>query len=383
MKPSPDVGLPRRTLLRPGDGFIAHQRLAHAAGFNLSNVTRVNVYFRAIDTRLDYLLHDFVRSPTPWVGFDGLQDLVPQGATYFDETAAKRKGKYEICASSSSEASGNYVLSDEQKRFFIQNGYVVLPNAVSTDLVNAALGIVNPAYANGDYHMNGKKRLGSKDPAPVFLRKIKKSVELRDLFFKSGLVNASEQLIGKGRVTLRENLADISFILPNEEFINQGMKMNESYPKRQWKLDQPMPDYKGLGADYNFFVAIALSDGHDVDENRGQLCVWPGSHFATHRTMSEVLREESPSTNVLPAFRKKKTDVGNPKRVLMKRGDAVIVHQRTAMAPGINLANRIRKTVSFRVIHPEFDEVLEEYSHAPHPFVGFEGIQGIVPDCMP
>lgn len=271
-----DVGEPRRTLMRPGDAFIAHQRLAHAAGINLSNIVRKNIYFRAIDVRLDWLLHDFVRSPTPWVGFDGLKDLLPEGATVFDKDAKKKAGKAAIAASSAPEKYGSYKMKDKQKRAFIKDGYVVLPNVVSDSLIEAALAIVDKAFEEGLYHMNGKAKIGSKDPMPAFLKKARKNKTLKDLFFRSGLVDASEQLIGKDHVTLRENLVDISFLPPNEEFVSEGMDMKAPYPKKQWKLDPLMYDHKGLGADYNFFVGIALSDGQDVDENHGQLVVWPG-----------------------------------------------------------------------------------------------------------
>lgn len=272
-----DVGEPRRTLLRPGDAFLAHQRLAHAAGINLSDIIRKNVYFRAIDVRLDWLLHDFVRSPTPWVGFDGLKDLLPEGATVFDKDAKKKAGKAAIAASSAPEKYGRYKMTDKQKRAFIRDGYVILPHAVSNDLIEAVLAVLDKAFEDGLYHMNGKARIGSKDPVPAFLKQTRKNRKLKDLFFRSGLVDASEQLIGVDHVTLRENLADISFMLPNEEFISEGMDMKAPYPKKQWKLDPLMPDSKGLGADYNFFVGIALSEGQDVDENRGQLVVWPGT----------------------------------------------------------------------------------------------------------
>lgn len=271
-----DVGEPRRALMHPGDAFIAHQRLAHAAGINLSDTIRKNVYFRAIDVRLDWLLHDFVRSPTPWVGFNGLKDLLPEGVTEFDKDAKKKAGKAAIAASSAPEKYGSYKMTKKQKKEFIKEGYVVLPDVVSMDLVEAALSVADKAFEDGLYHMNGRKRIGSNDPVPAFLKKVRKNRTLKDLFFKSGLVDASEQLIGKDHVTLRENLADISFMLPNEEFVSEGMDMKAPYPKKQWRLDPLMPDFKGLGADYNFYVGIALSDGQDVDENRGQLVVWPG-----------------------------------------------------------------------------------------------------------
>eukprot|EP00177_Eucheuma_denticulatum_P001174 GFKZ01002124.1.p1 GENE.GFKZ01002124.1~~GFKZ01002124.1.p1 ORF type:complete len:807 (+),score=134.79 GFKZ01002124.1:63-2483(+) len=273
-----DVGDPERALLRPGDVFIAHQRLAHAAGINLSDVVRINVYFRAIDKRLDSLLHDFVRSPTPWVGFDGLKDLLPERVTEFDMNAGKKKGRMEIAASSCPEESGSYGLTNEMKEAFVRDGYVVLPEVVSPKLVSAALSATDKAYGEGFYHSNGNKRLGSRDPIPAFLRKVKRKAVVKDLFFKSGLVHACEQLLGNDRVTLREDMADISYVPANEEFVQQGMDKTAAYPKKQWKLSLPRQDYKGVGADFNLLVGVAISEGLDEDENRGQLTVWPGMY---------------------------------------------------------------------------------------------------------
>lgn len=70
-----DCGEPVRLLLQPGDVFVAHQRLAHASGINLTNETTKNVLFRILHTELDDILPVFTRSRTPFYGFEGLDDL--------------------------------------------------------------------------------------------------------------------------------------------------------------------------------------------------------------------------------------------------------------------------------------------------------------------
>lgn len=95
-----------------------------------------------------------------------------------------------------------------------------------------------------------------------------------------------------------------------------------------------------------------------------------------------VIGSQSPTDNIMPAFRKKKLNLGDPKRVLTKPGDVVVVHQRVGFAPGINLSDNVRKMVFFRIIHTEFDHLLEEYSHAPLPFVGYEPIQELVKEVL-
>lgn len=80
----PDCGEPQRALLHRGDAFIAHQRLAHAPGVNLWDKPRKNVYFRVIHSLIDDILEQQMSSPTPWVGFSGLEGFVPEGATEYE-----------------------------------------------------------------------------------------------------------------------------------------------------------------------------------------------------------------------------------------------------------------------------------------------------------
>lgn len=65
-----------RLLLQPGDVFVAHQRLAHASGINLTNKAAKNVLFRILPAAdLDDILPVFARSRKPFYGFEGLEDL--------------------------------------------------------------------------------------------------------------------------------------------------------------------------------------------------------------------------------------------------------------------------------------------------------------------
>lgn len=260
--------------------MIAHQRLSHCAGINLVDDVRCNIYFRIVHRDWDDLLDDFVKSPTPWVGFAGLQDFLPKGATDWDREGGAKKGKHKLAASSTGEGCGTLKLTPAQKRSFVKDGYVVLPGAVSAEMVGQALAVVDSAFKNKKYASNGKKRFGSNYPFPLFLKPIKRNQKVRDLFFKSGLVDASEQLIGEGHVTLRENMPDVSFNAQSELAVEEGMGLAEPFPSRKWQMQSGQGFYKGSGGDCNFMVGVALSDGQDVDENRGQFTVWPGKFHA-------------------------------------------------------------------------------------------------------
>lgn len=92
--------------------------------------------------------------------------------------------------------------------------------------------------------------------------------------------------------------------------------------------------------------------------------------------------EKGPPESVMRTFRSKKIDCGKPKRLLVKPGDAFIVHQRLGIAQGINLSDQVRKAVYFRVVHTDFDELLDDFLEAQVPFTGFEPIQDIVADVL-
>lgn len=72
----PDMGQPMRTLLRPGDAIIAHQRLGHAGGINLHERTRKNLYFRVHHRKHDEFLQQILEGCSVFTEFEGIHDMV-------------------------------------------------------------------------------------------------------------------------------------------------------------------------------------------------------------------------------------------------------------------------------------------------------------------
>lgn len=169
-----DVGIPRRALLRPGDAFIAHQRLAHSAGFNLSDIIRKNVYFRVMRHGHAEHISRFIQSETPWVGFNGLNGFVPDGQTHqtgnslvgtrtdFDDEvealvtgeedhsdrdgAASRLENLQNMLSARSighsfkpAIRSQLLVSTSQKESFLRDGYLILRKIVRKNLLSKAI----------------------------------------------------------------------------------------------------------------------------------------------------------------------------------------------------------------------------------------------------
>lgn len=168
------------------------------------------------------------------------------------------------------------VLSDAQKRAFIKDGYVVLPDVVNSGLVNAALDWTDLAYAEGKYSRVGASRQGSAVPVAVFDTPVKQSHKVTDLFFKTNLYLAVQELLGEGNASIRDNKAQIAYTDTDDLFVKQGMSMNAPIPKDDWHIDIGSGPFSPLSSDFFLLVGVALSHGQDVDKNHGQYIVWPG-----------------------------------------------------------------------------------------------------------
>lgn len=168
-------------------------------------------------------------------------------------------------------------LTDEQKEAFVRDGFVILPGFVPTELVDAAESRIDTAYENGRYNRMIKKLLGRDQPTPNFYKPIKQSQEVMDLMYKTGLYEVAEDLVGEGHAVIRDDLAQIAVTFPCQHFIDEGMDINEPQPKRKWHIDAGQGKYAAQGTDFSFLMGVALSDGQEVDENRGQFTVWPGT----------------------------------------------------------------------------------------------------------
>lgn len=77
-KHKPDIGEPIRVLLSPGDVVIAHQRLGHGGGVNLTEATRINLYYRVHHVRHEQLLDAYMRGSV-FTECGGLRGLLDEG----------------------------------------------------------------------------------------------------------------------------------------------------------------------------------------------------------------------------------------------------------------------------------------------------------------
>lgn len=77
-------------------------------------------------------------------------------------------------------------------------------------------------------------------------------------------------------------------------------------------------------------------------------------------------------------FRNSNLDVGDPRRVLLRRGDAVLAHQRLAHCAGPNGGDVIRTNVYFRVGRRDFDEHANSYCVSRSPWLLFDPLKAFI-----
>jgi len=163
-------------------------------------------------------------------------------------------------------------LTEEQKRSFIKDGFLVLRDIIPLDLVQIALDHCDTAYAEGEYVV---KDPNGADPIPTFNDNVQKTPAIANLMTESRLFEACEDLIGTGKAKFGKR-AQIAFRLTDQRMLRKKMGLTEPMPKHRWHIDGGNGKYKDTASAFTLLVGVCLSPGQDVDENRGQFNVWPG-----------------------------------------------------------------------------------------------------------
>eukprot|EP00177_Eucheuma_denticulatum_P005946 GFKZ01010842.1.p1 GENE.GFKZ01010842.1~~GFKZ01010842.1.p1 ORF type:complete len:273 (+),score=37.71 GFKZ01010842.1:100-918(+) len=270
------------------------------------------------------------------------------------------------------------VLTSEQKQSFITDGFVVLRNAVPLDLVKDALQVADDAFAANQYSLN---KHNPNDVVPIFDKEVEKSPAISTIMSSTVLHDACDDLLGQGNSRYGKK-AQIAFRPTDERLVENGMGLTENMPKHRWHIDGGNGKYMKTASPFTLLVGVVLSEGQDVNENRGQFTVWPGSHLKLHPILCERVKKDLITDNGrnLFGYGPSKPDMGQPVRVLLRPGDAVIAHQRLGHAGGINLHERTRKNLYFRVHHKRHDDFLDQILEGCSVFTEFDGIRDMVGD---
>lgn len=236
------------------------------------------------------------------------------------------------------------MLTREQKRQFIHEGYIQLADAIPAPLVSAALRAVN--------HSIGHVGKTGGDPArhrsSFFCAELLAADVILDLYRQSSVMALAEEFLGVG------NVLPVTTAKPYPRFPDAP---EAGTPRLGGHIDgvgsgangQPRGQYR---RSFTLFAVIYLADVPETES--GNFTVWPGSHraFAQYfrRHGHQVLAAGTPRID-LPA---------GPKMLTGQAGDLILAHHQIYHAGGYNLSPRVRHAAIARLKHKDCDALGHE-----------------------
>lgn len=226
-------------------------------------------------------------------------------------------------------------LSHEQKKQFLEQGYVKIPGVVPRVMIDKALQAINHSVGQG-MNVSDMPILRAQSYCPD----IKGTPVIADLLNKTPIWEMAESVIGKGK------LKPVG-----------GGQVALRFPIMQDPPGVPRPHLDGMytptngvkeGTISNFtaLVGVLLSDLPTI--NAGNFTVWPG----THHLYEQYFKEHGPESLLkgMPPV-----TLPEPLQITGKAGDAVLVHYHIAHGIAANVSPNIRYACFFRLLHAEHE----------------------------
>ena len=252
-------------------------------------------------------------------------------------------------------------LSPAQKRFFVDNGYVVIRGVVPLDTIDAVRRAVNSRLgellAEGSWTPNHNFPRVGKTDACFALVKNPSTMHVLEEFLGAGCVAMPPQGCVK-LVFPRTSPAPASGTMPNDYWHVDGAG-NAALADAGYTIEMGRRNRSRVGGQVGAFSLLAGVVLHDlVPPFVGSFTVWPGAHEAVHA----VLRSSG-----VEGFCAKRPDlsaVTSPVELPIRRGDLILAHPLLPHAAAFNHSPDVRYAVYFRLRHACHealrDEMLEE-----------------------
>lgn len=227
-------------------------------------------------------------------------------------------------------------LTHTQKQSIIDQGYVHIPGVVPQVMVDKALHAINHSIGEG---------MDSADMQTMrsrsYCTELQKEPVILDLLYKTPAWSLAESAIGEGKIKAT-SAGQIALRFPS---------LVDPPPTPSPHLDGMHSPHNGVpkGEIRNFtmLVGIALSDV--TTSYAGNFTVWP----RTHALFQDYFREHGPDSllNGMPDV-----ELPEPKQLLAKAGDVMLVHYEVAHSAAINVSPHTRYAIYFRLKHVDHDE---------------------------
>jgi len=228
---------------------------------------------------------------------------------------------------------------------FLNAGFVQARGLVPPEFVNKALRVINHQLGK----LDGMKT--NEFGQPVLGGEVNTSTEVMDLLYKTPVWTMAQRLIGRGRVT-NVRQAQIALRFPEDKPVPLQI------PGTQWHIDG---FGKGLHSPFTMLVGVTLS--RCMEDNSGNLNVFPGSHLSLQEDIKKQVREGSDifSNEIQPLGLdpRRKPDLGQPIQLKAEPGDVVFVHQKLAHRVGFNGSPNVRYQIYFRLRHVQHEQLKE------------------------
>ena len=238
-----------------------------------------------------------------------------------------------------STAAATKSLSAEQAEFLRHNGYVVLPSAVSPQLVGQARRAINAAMGQGI--PPDELRIWN---SQTFFPTLSRTEPISDLFNESDVLPTLRGLMGEDKVS-RAGGGQIALRFPRD----LGAQSGPPHPHVDGMHSPNNGVPKGTLGSFTALAGVFLSEV--ASDGAGNFCVWPG----THRLFAEYFREHG-AKSLLEENRLPPIDMPAPVQIQARPGDAVIAHYLLAHGVAANVSSDVRYAIFFRVSVPEHKE---------------------------
>ena len=229
-------------------------------------------------------------------------------------------------------------LTTQQKEQMRRDGYLILPNAVPRERIDAALHAV--------YHAMGKGIPADQLTtwqSQSFFPDIARSPVVADLMNQSDLWPACAELLGEENVS-QPNGGQLALRFPREP----GAEARPPGPHVDGMHSPHNGVPKGTLASFSALAGVFLTDVARPDA--GNFSVWPGSHLLLSKYFEEHGAKSLLEENRLPPI-----EWPAPLQIEAKAGDAVICHHLLGHSVAANVAPLPRFAVFFRLKHRDHD----------------------------
>lgn len=193
--------------------------------------------------------------------------VIEHGISIIYETLIKSQRKFCIITMAP-------YLSETQLVDFLNNGYIILRNVIPAAMLQKAETLTDAGYNRTDPDVQG---------APF--RHLREHPDLLALFSETLLNRAASQLLGGSEnVCLREGAPQVAYTEPFEKerpskWSLSATALNEPHPAKRWHVDSSHGRFGPIASDFMILVGVALSEGQNVDQNHGQLVVFPSTYL--------------------------------------------------------------------------------------------------------